>query len=66
MAEERRFKGRGSRSVSGDDAMELDGKVYDRLGSDKPSDAPVPQKSIEGFFFFVLFFFLSFFLSFFL
>ena len=46
---ERRFKGRGTRSA--DDQMDVDddGKSYDRLGNDKPSDAPTPQKSIEGF-----------------
>ena len=51
---ERRFKGRGTRSAT-DDHMDVDddGKAYDRLGCDKPSDAPAPQKSIEGWIIFV-------------
>mmetsp|Transcript_29951 Transcript_29951/g.41397 ORF Transcript_29951/g.41397 Transcript_29951/m.41397 type:complete len:144 (+) Transcript_29951:67-498(+) len=49
--EQRKFKGRGSRSA-GEDAMD-DGKSYDRLGQDRASDAPTPQKSIEGWVVFV-------------
>ena len=45
---ERRFKGRGTRSADGQMEVDDDGKSYDRLGNDKPSDAPTPQKSIEG------------------
>ena len=52
--DQRRFKGRGTRSATDPDAMDTDnGKTYDRIGSERASEAPNPQKSIEGWIVFV-------------